>query len=210
MPPPPAAPSQPVRRSPSAAPAAILTPGRPFSPAELQAMANDGVLRLLVGDSYAPAAVPLTAELRATALAAAYEPRLRARTVVGRQSAAWIYGCAPAPAVPVLLVPAPRRISSARKARGILVHEVWLGEYDVVELGPLFVTSPLRTAVDLAMHGDTPIASVALRRLLSRRGLGLTPSLVARALDALPRQPRKQRGRDVIARLLRETRSPSA
>jgi hypothetical protein len=60
------------------------------------------------------------------------------------------------------------------------------------------------------MHGDTPIASVALRRLLSRRGLGLTPSLVARALDALPRQPRKQRGRDVIARLLRETQSPSS
>ncbi|WP_415855830.1 hypothetical protein [Sinomonas sp. G460-2] len=195
---------------PSASPTTILTPGRPFSPAELQAMTNDGVLRRLVGDAYAPATAPLTPELRATGLATVYEPRLRARTVVGRQSAAWIYGCAPAPPLPVLLVPAPRRLSAARKARGVLVHEVWLGDFDIIELGPLLVTSPLRTAVDLSMHGETPIASVTLRRLLSRPGLGLTPSLVARALDALPRQPRKQRGREVIATLLRETRTAPA
>ena len=204
----PGSPSRPAAGS--APPTPVLVPGRPFTPAELQAMAIDGVLRRLVGDSYAPAPAPVTAELRAAALATTYDPRLRHRTVVGRQSAAWIYGCAPEPPVPVLLVPSPRRLSSARKARGVLVHEVWLGDFDVIELGPLRITSPLRTAVDMAMHGETPLASLVLRRLLGRSGLGLTPSLVSRALEALPRQPRKQRGREVLARLLRESPKSAA
>jgi hypothetical protein len=195
---PPAAARSLVRQSP---PTTILTPGRPFTHRELQAMANDGVLRRLVADSYAPAPVKPTAELRAAALAAAFDPKLRGRTVVGRLSAAWIYGCAPEPSVPVLLVPAPRRLSGARKVRGVLVHEVSLGDFDVVDLGPLSVTSPLRTAVDVAMHSEPPLAGLTLRRLLGREGLGLTVSLVSRAVESLPRQPRKQRARDLLARM---------
>ena len=179
----------------------VLTPGRPFSHAELQAMENDGVLQRLVEDSYASSSTRATPELRAAALAAGLTTRLLRRTVVGRLSAAWIFGCAPAPAAPVLLVPAPRRLSSAGRGHGAILHEVALGEFDVIDLGTLSVTTPLRTAVDVAVHGEGTIAALVIRRLIAQRGLGLTLSLVTRAVDALPRQPNKQRGKELLRRL---------
>lgn len=36
--------------------------------------------------------------------------------------------------------------------RGCILHEVRLGQLDVVSIGGLLVTSPLRTAVDVALH----------------------------------------------------------
>ncbi|WP_197061868.1 type IV toxin-antitoxin system AbiEi family antitoxin [Sinomonas humi] len=179
----------------------VLVPGRPFTSSELQAMANDGVLQQLVDDSYAPAATAPTPELRAAGLAAVLTAQLKRRTVVGRMSAAWIYGCAHPPPAPVLLVPAPRRLSSTGRGHGALLHEVVLGDYDVLEFGAILVTSPLRTAVDIAVHSEGRLAAQTLRRLLGQPGLGLTPSLVARALETLPRQPHKQRARNLLTRL---------
>lgn len=164
-------------------------------------MVNDGMLQRLVGDTYAPAASAPTPELRAASLAAVLNPRLKRRTVVGRMSAAWIYGCAPSPPAPVLLVPAPRRLSSTGRGHGALLHEVVLGDYDVLEFGPILVTSPLRTAVDVAVHSEGAVAVQTLRRLLSQTGLGLTCSLVGRAVETLPRQPHKRRARDLLTRL---------
>lgn len=163
-------------------------------------MANDGVLQRLLGESYAPVG-PVSPGLRATALASTLTPRLTGRTVVGRMSAAWVFGCAPPPPAPVLLVPAPRRLSSTGRGHGALLHEVALGDYDILELGPVRVTTPLRTAVDVAVHSEGALAVQTLRRLLGQPGLGLTLSLVRRALETLPRQPNKQRGRDLLARL---------
>ncbi|MDQ4501155.1 type IV toxin-antitoxin system AbiEi family antitoxin [Sinomonas sp. ASV322] len=179
----------------------ILTPGSPFTHAELRAMAIDGVVRRVVGTAYASSAHEETAALRAAALGATLDAGIANKAVVGRLSAAWIYGCSAAPEAPVLLVPAPRRLSSAGKGPGILLHEVALGDFDVVDLGPVQVTSPLRTAVDIAVHTEAKTALPVLRRLLARPGLGLTLSLMRRALESLPRQPHKRRGREVLHRL---------
>ncbi|MEA5455373.1 type IV toxin-antitoxin system AbiEi family antitoxin [Sinomonas sp. JGH33] len=185
---------------PPSPPDAILTPGLPFTHAELRAMAIDGVVRRVVGTAYVPSAHEETAALRAAALRATLDGAVASKTVVGRLSAAWIYGCSSAPEAPVLLVPSPRRLSSA-KGSGILLHEVALGDFDVVDLGSVHVTSPLRTAVDVAVHSEARFALPVLRRLLARPGLGLTLSLITRALESLPRQPHKRRGRDVLRRL---------
>jgi hypothetical protein len=182
-------------------PAEVLTPGVPFSHAELQAMTNDGVLQRLVADSYASAAARPTPELRAAALAAGLTKQLMRKTVVGRLSAAWIFGCAPVPAAPVLLVPAPRRLSAAVRGHGAILHEVALGDFDVIDIAALNVTTPLRTAVDIAVHSEGAIAALVVRRLVAQPGLGLTLSLVGRAIDALPRQPHKQRGKELLRRL---------
>ncbi|MGN6405699.1 hypothetical protein [Sinomonas sp.] len=179
----------------------ILTPGQPFSEVELRAMANDGVLQRIIPDVYAPSAARPTPDLRSAALATGLTSRLVRRTVVGRLSAAWIFGCAPAPAAPVLLVPAPRRLSAAGRGHGVLLHEVFLGEFDVIEVGALSVTTPLRTVVDVAVHGEGALAALVVRRLVAQPGLGLTLSLVSRAVDALPRQPNKQRAKEVLRRL---------
>jgi hypothetical protein len=179
----------------------ILTPGRPFSGVELRAMANDGVLQRIIPDAYAPSDARPSPELRAAALATGLTSRLMGRTVVGRLSAAWIFGCAPAPVAPVLLVPAPRRLSAAGRGNGVLLHEVALGEFDVIEVGALCVTTPLRTAVDVAVHSGGAPAALVMRRLVAQPGLGLTLSLVSRAVDALPRRPNKQRAKEVLRRL---------
>ncbi len=179
----------------------VLVPGCPFTDTELQAMVNDGMLQRLVDGTYAPASSAPTPGLRAASMAAILNPRLKRRTVVGRMSAAWIYGCAPAPPAPVLLVPAPRRLSSTGRGHGALLHEVVLGDYDVLEFGAIRVTSPLRTAVDIAVHSEGALAVQTLRRLIGQKGLGLAPSLIGRAIETLPRQPHKRRARDLLARL---------
>ena len=179
----------------------MLLAGGPFTAVELQAMEADGVLRRSVGGAYVPALAADGPELRARTVAVLLPERVRARTVAGRLTAAWVYGCAPAPETPVMLVESSHRISGLRSSSRLLVHEVSFGPFDVIELGGLQVTAPLRTAVDLAVHGEDLRAVPALRRMLAQPGLGLTLGLVARALEALPRQPHKERARRTLARL---------
>ncbi|GAA2197383.1 type IV toxin-antitoxin system AbiEi family antitoxin [Sinomonas flava] len=179
----------------------VLVAGGPFTAVELQAMEHDGVLRRLIADAYVPIQCGEAPELRARGLAAILAPRLVHRTVVGRLTAAWVYGCAGRPDTPVLLVDGSRRMSTLRATHRLLVHEVYFGPFDVVELAGVRVTSPLRTAVDLAIHSEEGVSVPVLRRMLAQPRLGLTVGLVARGLDALPRQPHLARARRVIARV---------
>jgi hypothetical protein len=107
-------------------------------------------------------------------------------------TAAWIYGCAAEPDRLALLVDASRRISSLRSTRGCTLHEVRLGPYDVVSLGGLMVSSPLRTSVDIALHVEPERAVPALRALLGRPELGLRLRLLVLAVEASPRLPHKK------------------
>ncbi|MFH5877501.1 hypothetical protein [Arthrobacter sp. NA-172] len=122
-------------------------------------------------------------------------------------TAAWIYGCADAPERLSLLVDAKHRISSLRSARDCILHEVRLGQLDVVSIGGLLVTSPLRTAVDVALHVEEDRALPALRQLLSRDELGVRLRLVTLAVEASPRVPHKKAALHklaVLAQSLRE------
>ena len=107
--------------------------------------------------------VQVSAQLRARAAANAVPAPVRQRVVAGRMTAAWIYGCAEEPDKLALLVDAKRRISSLRSTRGCTLHEVRLGPFDVVSMGGLMVSSPLRTAVDIALHVDAHRALPALQ-----------------------------------------------
>ena len=79
-------------------------------------------------------------------------------------TAAWIYGCAGEPDRLALLVDANQRISSLQDHRGCTLHEVRLGPIDVVSLGGMMVSSPLRTALDIALHVEAERALPALRK----------------------------------------------
>jgi hypothetical protein len=179
----------------------VLVAGLPFSPVELQAMEHDGVLRRLIAGAYVPARCTDTADLRARALASTLAPRLIRRTVAGRLTAAWVYGCAPVPDTPVLLVDGTRRLSNLRASHRLLVHEAYFGPFDVIDIGGLRMTSPLRTAVDVALHAEDKVSLPVLRRMLSRPRLGLSVGLISRGLDTLPRQPHLQRARTALSRL---------
>ncbi|WP_223979168.1 type IV toxin-antitoxin system AbiEi family antitoxin [Arthrobacter sp. NicSoilB8] len=155
-------------------------------------MAADGVLTQLCQHGYLRPGTPSSPQLRARAASLAVAPSIRQRVVAGRMTAAWIYGCAAEPDRLALLVDANRRISSLRSVRGCTFHEVRLGPFDVVSLGGLMVSSPLRTALDVALHVEADRAVPALRALLARPELGVRLRLLRLAVDASPRLPHRR------------------
>jgi hypothetical protein len=181
-----------------------------FSWPELQAMAADGLLTQLYQRGYLPPGVPASPQLRARAASLAVAPAIRQRVVAGRMTAAWIYGCAAEPDRLALLVDANRRISSLRSVRGCTFHEVRLGPFDVVSMGGLMVSSPLRTAVDVALHVDEERAVPALRALLARPELGVRLRLLRLAVDASPRLPYKRAALAKLAAITSQQGGPAA
>jgi len=155
-------------------------------------MAADGVLTRLSQRGYLPPGAASTPQLRARATACTIPPPIRQRVVAGRMTAAWIYGCAAEPDRIALLVDTSRRVSSLRGTRGCSFHEVRLGPFDVVSLGGLMVSSPLRTAVDIALHVDPERALPALGALLAAPELDVPLRLLVRAVEASPRMPYKK------------------
>lgn len=182
-------------------PPVLYSPGPLFSWAELQAMAADGVLARISQRGFLQPGAPATPQLRARAAAALIPAAIRQRVVAGRMTAAWIYGCAREPDRLALLVDANRRISSLRGARGCSFHETRLGTMDVVSLGGLMVSSPLRTAVDIALHVRPEHAVPALTALLSAPELPVRLNLLVRAVEAVPRLPYKNSALAVLERV---------
>ncbi|QQQ60954.1 hypothetical protein [Paenarthrobacter ureafaciens] len=179
----------------------LYSPSRIFTWPELQSMALDGILRPLYGKSYAAPGVATTPRLRARAAALTVPARMRTKVVAGRLTAAWIYGCAAPPERLSLLVDAKHRISSLRGARDCSLHEVKLGQMDVVSLGGMLVSSPLRTAADIALHIEEERALPALFSLLARPDLGVRLRLLTLAVEAAPRVPHKKRALSTLAAL---------
>ena len=188
----------------------LYSPGALFSWPELQAMAADGVLTQLYQRGYLPPGAPASPQLRARAASLAVTPAIRQRVVAGRMTAAWIYGCAAEPDRLALLVDANRRISSLRSLRGCTFHEVRLGPSDVVSIGGLMVSSPLRTALDIALHVDAERAVPALRALLARPELGVRLRLLRLAVEASPRVPHKRAALATLAAVMSPTEVPDA
>jgi hypothetical protein len=205
------APRTPGQRA-AAVPAAAAPPDQPlhelylagalFSWPELQAMASDGVLAQLCQRGYLTPGTRSTPQLRARAAACTIPESVRQRIVAGRLTAAWIYGCAREPDRLALLVDANRRISSLRSIRGCTFHEVRLGPFDVVSLGGLMVSSPLRTALDIALHVDAEQALPALAAFLARPELDVRLRLLRLAVEAAPRPPHKKAALQKLAAAL--------
>jgi hypothetical protein len=179
----------------------LYSPGLPFAWPELQSLAADGVLSQFHQHGYTLPEIPASPQLRARAAANAVPSAIRQRVVAGRMTAAWIYGCATEPDRLALLVDAKRRISSLRNTRGCTLHEVRLGPLDVVSLGGLMVSSPLRTALDIALHVDAQRAIPALEGLLSRPEKDVRLRLLILAIESTPRVPHKKAALEKLARL---------
>ncbi|WP_427116974.1 hypothetical protein [Pseudarthrobacter scleromae] len=179
----------------------LYVPEMPFAMPELQALAADGLLDRLHHRGYTLPGIAASPQLRARAAAGAVPPSVRQRVVAGRMTAAWIYGCAAEPDRLALLVDAKRRVSSLRNTRGCTLHEVKLGPFDVVSLGGLMVSSPLRTALDIALHVDAGRAIPALEGLLARPQKDVRLRLLVLAIEATPRVPHKRAALEKLAAL---------
>jgi hypothetical protein len=179
----------------------LYAPGMPFASPELQSLASDGLLERFHQRGYTLPGNTASPQLRARAAAGAVPASVRQRVVAGRMTAAWIYGCANEPDRLALLVDTKRRVSSLRNTRGCTLHEVKLGPFDVVSLGGLMVSSPLRTALDVALHVDADRAIPALEALLARPQNDVRLRLLVLAIEASPRVPHKKAALDKLARL---------
>lgn len=174
---------------------AVLTPTL-FPEAELSALALDGdVFRL--GDAVVPVDVPVGAAVRAASLAPAAG---RYGLVAERWTAAWVHGVVPAAPRPHQLCTDLGNGGRTRMLAGI--REVLLGPRDVLELDGQRVTTPLRTACDLARL-EPPSAALddALRALIALAGL--TPREAAAMLIAGPQTPSKREGVERLRALAR-------
>lgn len=179
----------------------LYSPGRPFSWPELQSLAADGVLARFHQQGYSLPDTHTSPQLRARAAANYVPAGIRQRVVAGRMTAAWIYGCAAEPDRLALLVDAKRRVSSLRNTRGCTLHEVRLGPFDVVSLGGLMVSSPLRTALDIALHVEAQRAIPALEGLLARPEKDVKLRLLILAIESTPRVPHKKAALEKLALL---------
>lgn len=161
-------------------------------------MAMDGLIRPVYGASYILCEVPDSPALRALAAAQCIPASLRDRSAMGRATAAWIYGCASPPDKLSLLTDRRRRTTALRPFSDAVLHEVALGPLDVVMVGGIKVTTPLRTAMDIALHGTDDDAIAILSRLGLHAQFSCPLQHVAATLNSLARAPGKHRA---LARL---------
>jgi hypothetical protein len=158
-------------------PAALTQADLPL--AELACARLDGELFALAG-SWCPVDALDAPETRAGAI----RPAAPRHAAAERLTATWIYGLGPEPAVHQFCVDIGARTRNPPGA-GVRLREVRLSSADTVLLGRLMVTTPLRTAVDLARWGQAPglrADPAMIAALLVRAGVRDAGAPVAQSL----------------------------
>lgn len=182
----------------------VLQVGRPFPASELRAMVLDGLVVHLFGSTFLRAGARPGQEVRALALATELPHALRDRAVIGRQSAAWIYVGGPAPAKINLLIDHRRRTAALRPFSGCQLHEVHLAGDETMSVGAAAATTPLRTAVDMALYAPGAEAAATVRLLTSHPSLDCPLESVKGRLESLVRVPRKRSALELVGSLIDE------
>jgi len=147
---------------------AVLTPSD-LPLAELTCARLDGELFAVAG-AWCPIDALDGPEIRARAVA----PLAPSRAAAERMTAAWIYGLAAEPVRHQFCVDVTARTRKP-SGTGTLLREVRIGPDDTRLVGQLLVTTPLRTAIDLARWGRSagrPPEPALLAALLGLDDLG--------------------------------------
>lgn len=182
--------------------AKLLAPGLPFILAELHGMKLDGVLVPVLADTFRPVATAETAELRAAAVYHHIPAVLAHRAVVAQLSAAWVYGCAHPPEKFALFVDNDGNSVTPPPFCGCTIRQVYLDPLDVLALGAVPITSPLRTALDVARTAPLPVARAVLTRMSHSTDLHCPLSRMWQALGAAAHVPGKRRAQALLHDLL--------
>ena len=170
---------------------AIFSAGGDFSGVELQAMAADGLLKRVYAETYVRWDIEPDPVCRALAAGNCLTERLVERTMLGRLTAAWIYGCAPAPRQLQLLIDHGRRTTALPPFSTAVLHEVQLDPAEGMEIAGVTVTTPLRTATDIARHCPEGPAVRALLAIAADPVLHCPLAFVRSMLESASRLPGK-------------------
>lgn len=177
---------------------AIYQPGEPFTAPELAVLRSEGTLRAVLPGAYVCAVRPDTAEARTAAVASFLSPRFRESAVIGRLTAAWVHGCHPVPCELELVVARFHRLPLHRGEIGMALHECLLDDEEVLRIGQMQVTTPVRTALDVAFHAPEDTARRVLARMLGARGGGCGRDQLLEAIAATGRRPGKRAALDLV------------
>ncbi|GAA3694041.1 hypothetical protein GCM10022377_03320 [Zhihengliuella alba] len=196
--------------APVAAPAAAARPGSggpgdsneplvvfrassPFVVGELSAMAGEGLLRQVLSGLWVAADERDSPQIRAQVAAGAADPL--AFTAIGGFSAAWIYGCAPAPRRLELCVASfqrlPRPVAERTPVRCL---EQALDPAEIQRVAGVAVVAPPRTAFDLLWRAEADDVVIrTISRLVALPVLGVDAEAVRHAVESTVRRPGKAR-----------------
>ena len=172
------------------------------TPAEVSRLVGQGLLRPLAGQVHVGAHTPDTEALRARSVLLALAPPggLRpigatAGGVTGFRTAAWVYTGGPVivgDAIDLIIPPGTTR---PRRAR-LRLHEHRLGQREVHTVAGLRMTTPVRTAADLARTLPSAQTAVQLDRL--RRSCGVSAVDVVEQLERMSRCRGVARARELV------------
>lgn len=135
----------------------------------LRALALDGAL-VPIGWGYQPIDLPTTPTLRAASIAPRVPDALApGLTVVGGRTAAWLWGAEARLEEPLTIFIRPGGRMPAVDQPGAHLYGTELDDAEIVSLGELLVTSPVRTAIDLLRTPPRRFEEQAVVRLLEER-----------------------------------------
>lgn len=183
---------------------AIIVPGEVFVLAELHAMKLDGVLQPIVGDAFRCTASAESAPMRAAALHHHVPASLATRAALAQLSAAWVYGCAPPPTRLALLQSHGGKSASLPPFSWCTLREVNLELGEVQRLGGALITTPLRTALDVARTVPVPLARAVLLAMSASEDLQCSLTRMRLALQAATHVPGKLQGQDLLDSMIAE------
>lgn len=176
-------------------PSLLHLPGTPLSRAELISARLDGLL-IEVGEGFMPPDLPENTAARLASLGPVILPGFAA----SGPSAAWVHGVGDAaPRCHHLQRFAPHR-PRVRTMRDVIVHQSRLPDSDVLRIGALVVTTPVRTLTDLVLSGVRDPEALRWAQLLAARSPALV-SEVRSALESRERIPGKRRALALVAQL---------
>jgi hypothetical protein len=181
----------------------LLVPGSPFVLAELYAMKLDGILSPIVGVAFRPCGVAETPGLRAAALQHQIPAALAQRAALSQLSAAWVYGCAPVPGVIALMHSHHGKSAALPPFSGCTLRQVYFADADVQRLDGVLLTSPLRTALDVARTAPRALAWEVLFKMSSVASLQCPLGRVRQALQSAAHVPGKVRGQELVEDMIR-------
>lgn len=159
-----------------------------LSAAELRAAVLDGEL-VALGDGYLSIDSVALPSDRAASLA---DLRADQRLFAERLTAAWIHGWCPEPRTHTAAASIAARVPSGVRRR-LGARELIITDTELVTVGGVRVTSPVRTLVDLAREDDATLPRDELARIVDESGISVAE--VCRFLASARKAPHAARAR---------------